>query len=143
MDALVDRNAGNTRARPTRTRDKTQVVTYRVPHNAAIQIYDYKQKRSRYAREKRYGGLKKEHDGLEKRLGKEHDGLGHPAPTLTRLPSSAPLPTAVIRLHPHPYPLPLSAFIRGLTHRPAPPPSPAALIGVVYPCVASSLARTW
>lgn len=48
VDALADRNVANAaRARPTRARDKTQVVTYRVPHNAAIQIYDYKQKRSR------------------------------------------------------------------------------------------------
>ena len=78
MDALVDRNAGNTRARPTRTRDKTQVVTYRVPHNAAIQIYDYKQKRSRYAREKRYGRLKKEHHGLEKDWEKNTTDLATP-----------------------------------------------------------------
>lgn len=29
------------------TRDRTRVVTYRVPHNAAVQIYDYKEKRAR------------------------------------------------------------------------------------------------
>jgi major vault protein len=29
------------------TRDKTRVVTYRAPHNCAIQVYDYKDKRSR------------------------------------------------------------------------------------------------
>jgi len=29
-------------------RDKTRVVTYRVPHNAAVQIYDYKDKKARY-----------------------------------------------------------------------------------------------
>lgn len=29
-------------------RDKTRVVSYRVPHNAAVQIYDYKAKKSRY-----------------------------------------------------------------------------------------------
>jgi len=28
-------------------RDATRVVTYRVPHNAAVQIYDYKQKKAR------------------------------------------------------------------------------------------------
>jgi len=28
-------------------RDKTRVVTYRVPHNSAVQLYDYKEKRSR------------------------------------------------------------------------------------------------
>lgn len=31
----------------TRTRDKTRVVTLRVPHNAAVQIYDYKEKKAR------------------------------------------------------------------------------------------------
>lgn len=44
-DPLADRNdrsAGNVRAR-----DKTRVVTYRVPHNAAVQVYDYKQKVAR------------------------------------------------------------------------------------------------
>ena len=30
-----------------RTRDKTRVVTFRVPHNAAVQIYDYKEKKAR------------------------------------------------------------------------------------------------
>ncbi len=28
-------------------RDKTKVIIYRVPHNAAVQIYDYKQKKAR------------------------------------------------------------------------------------------------
>lgn len=28
-------------------RDKTRVITYRVPHNAAVQIYDYKEKKAR------------------------------------------------------------------------------------------------
>ena len=28
-------------------RDKTKLVTFRVPHNAAVQIYDYKQKKAR------------------------------------------------------------------------------------------------
>ncbi len=32
---------------PHGTRDKTRVVTYRVPHNAAVQIYDYKEKKAR------------------------------------------------------------------------------------------------
>jgi len=32
---------------PTTVRNKTKVVTYRVPHNAAVQIYDYKEKKSR------------------------------------------------------------------------------------------------
>jgi len=30
-----------------KVRDKTRVITYRVPHNAAVQIYDYKQKKAR------------------------------------------------------------------------------------------------
>lgn len=29
-------------------RDKTRVITFRVPHNAAVQIYDYKEKKARY-----------------------------------------------------------------------------------------------
>ena len=28
-------------------RDKTRVVSFRVPHNAAVQIYDYKEKKAR------------------------------------------------------------------------------------------------
>ena len=28
-------------------RDKTNVITFRVPHNAAVQIYDYREKRAR------------------------------------------------------------------------------------------------
>jgi len=31
----------------TRTRNKSNVVQYRVPHNGAVQIYDYKEKKSR------------------------------------------------------------------------------------------------
>jgi major vault protein len=38
-----DQNEGYTDAE----RDPTRVVTYRVPHNAAVQIYDYKQKKAR------------------------------------------------------------------------------------------------
>lgn len=34
-------------ASSTKTRDKTKVVTLRVPHNAAVQIYDYKEKKAR------------------------------------------------------------------------------------------------
>ena len=29
------------------SRNKTSVVTYRVPHNACVQIYDYKEKKAR------------------------------------------------------------------------------------------------
>jgi len=31
----------------TSTRDKTRVITYRTPHNSAVQIYDYQKKKSR------------------------------------------------------------------------------------------------
>lgn len=30
-----------------KTRNKSQIVQYRVPHNGAVQIYDYKKKKSR------------------------------------------------------------------------------------------------
>eukprot|EP00004_Rigifila_ramosa_P000769 TRINITY_DN107_c0_g1_i3.p1 TRINITY_DN107_c0_g1~~TRINITY_DN107_c0_g1_i3.p1 ORF type:complete len:871 (-),score=224.55 TRINITY_DN107_c0_g1_i3:176-2737(-) len=48
VDALADRmrhTGGGEAAIPKR--DATRVVTYRVPHNAAVQIYDYKNKRAR------------------------------------------------------------------------------------------------
>lgn len=32
---------------PAKQRDKTRVITFRVPHNAAVQIYDYKEKKAR------------------------------------------------------------------------------------------------
>ena len=45
-DPLADR--GNYGAKgSTVKRDKTKVVTFRVPHNAAVQIYDYKEKKAR------------------------------------------------------------------------------------------------
>lgn len=31
----------------SKARDKTRVVSYRVPHNAAIQVYDYREKKAR------------------------------------------------------------------------------------------------
>ena len=31
-----------------KTRDKHKVITFRVPHNAAVQMYDYKEKKARY-----------------------------------------------------------------------------------------------
>jgi len=34
-------------AAPSAPRDKTRVITYRIPHNSAVQIYDYKAKRAR------------------------------------------------------------------------------------------------
>lgn len=46
-DPLADRSD---RSRPGAglKRDKTRVITYRVPHNAAVQIYDYRDKKARY-----------------------------------------------------------------------------------------------
>mmetsp|Transcript_8465 Transcript_8465/g.21375 ORF Transcript_8465/g.21375 Transcript_8465/m.21375 type:complete len:876 (+) Transcript_8465:195-2822(+) len=40
------RDSGKGKEQST-ARDKTRVVTYRTPHNAAVQIYDYKHKKSR------------------------------------------------------------------------------------------------
>lgn len=42
-DPLLDRSGSRTKGEATR-RDKTRVVSFRVPHNAAVQIYDYKAK---------------------------------------------------------------------------------------------------
>lgn len=39
--------AGRSGTTTATKRDKTRVVTFRVPHNAAVQIYDYKQKKAR------------------------------------------------------------------------------------------------
>lgn len=45
-DPLADRSDRN-RSDERRPREKTRVVTFRVPHNAAVQIYDYKEKKAR------------------------------------------------------------------------------------------------
>lgn len=45
-DPVADRS-DRTRPGAGMKRDKTKVITFRVPHNAAIQIYDYKQKKAR------------------------------------------------------------------------------------------------
>lgn len=45
-DPLADRSDRGSGAK-SKPRDKTKVVTYRVPHNAAVQIYDYKDKKAR------------------------------------------------------------------------------------------------
>lgn len=47
-DPLGDRGNRGTAA-AGKDRDKTRVVTFRVPHNAAVQIYDYKEKKARLA----------------------------------------------------------------------------------------------
>uniref|UniRef100_A0A3B3ZTY2 Major vault protein n=1 Tax=Periophthalmus magnuspinnatus TaxID=409849 RepID=A0A3B3ZTY2_9GOBI len=46
LDPLADRSDRN-RATDQRLRDKTRVVSYRVPHNAAVQVYDYREKKAR------------------------------------------------------------------------------------------------
>ncbi|XP_078680378.1 major vault protein-like isoform X5 [Branchiostoma floridae x Branchiostoma belcheri] len=47
LDPLADRSDRGPRPRSDQPRDKTKVVTFRVPHNAAVQIYDYKEKKAR------------------------------------------------------------------------------------------------
>ncbi|KAK2176645.1 hypothetical protein NP493_650g01129 [Ridgeia piscesae] len=46
-DALADRALRGKAGSDSKPRDKTKVVTFRVPHNAAVQIYDYKEKAAR------------------------------------------------------------------------------------------------
>ncbi|CAL9692919.1 unnamed protein product [Knipowitschia caucasica] len=46
QDPLADRSDRN-QAAVQRPRDKTHVVSYRVPHNAAVQVYDYREKKAR------------------------------------------------------------------------------------------------
>lgn len=49
-DPLADRSdRGRTGSGPVAAgpRDKTRVVSYRVPHNAAVQVYDYREKKAR------------------------------------------------------------------------------------------------
>lgn len=46
-DPLADRGDRSRPAAGAAKRDKTKLVTFRVPHNAAVQIYDYKQKKAR------------------------------------------------------------------------------------------------
>ena len=49
LDPLADRShrtrTGDDDGRP---RDKTKVVSFRVPHNAAVQVYDYREKAARW-----------------------------------------------------------------------------------------------
>lgn len=46
-DPLADRGERAKGEAASKPRDKTRVVTFRVPHNAAVQIYDYKEKKAR------------------------------------------------------------------------------------------------
>ncbi|XP_064844863.1 major vault protein-like isoform X2 [Oncorhynchus masou masou] len=45
-DPLADRSDRRMEVEMT-ARDKTEVVSYRVPHNAAVQVYDYREKKAR------------------------------------------------------------------------------------------------
>lgn len=49
QDPLADRGekAMGKTLQPSAPRNKTRVVSYRVPHNAAVQVYDYREKRAR------------------------------------------------------------------------------------------------
>nr|BAG60505.1 unnamed protein product [Homo sapiens] len=49
QDPLADRGEKDTAKslQPLAPRNKTRVVSYRVPHNAAVQVYDYREKRAR------------------------------------------------------------------------------------------------
>lgn len=49
-DPLADRSDRTTTGE-VRPRDKTSVVSYRVPHNAAVQVYDYREKKARWGSE--------------------------------------------------------------------------------------------
>uniref|UniRef100_A0A3Q1G904 Major vault protein n=1 Tax=Acanthochromis polyacanthus TaxID=80966 RepID=A0A3Q1G904_9TELE len=46
IDPLADRSDRRIPVEPE-LRDKTKVVSYRVPHNAAVQVYDYREKKAR------------------------------------------------------------------------------------------------
>ena len=49
QDPLADRGEKETSKTPklSTPRNKTRVVRYRVPHNAAVQVYDYREKKAR------------------------------------------------------------------------------------------------
>lgn len=47
LDPLADRSKRHAADDDPRPRDKTRVVTFRVPHNAAVQVYDYREKKAR------------------------------------------------------------------------------------------------
>eukprot|EP00730_Choanoeca_flexa_P005763 TRINITY_DN12017_c0_g1_i4.p2 TRINITY_DN12017_c0_g1~~TRINITY_DN12017_c0_g1_i4.p2 ORF type:complete len:845 (+),score=302.06 TRINITY_DN12017_c0_g1_i4:131-2665(+) len=46
VDPVANRNGTQPKGGKTK-RDRTRVITYRVPHNACVQIYDYKEKKAR------------------------------------------------------------------------------------------------
>ncbi|KAJ6653405.1 hypothetical protein lerEdw1_009306, partial [Lerista edwardsae] len=46
-DPVVDRSRETSEGGNATPRDKTRAVSYRVPHNAAVQVYDYKERKAR------------------------------------------------------------------------------------------------
>ncbi|KAG2458679.1 MVP protein, partial [Polypterus senegalus] len=46
-DPLADRSERQSTSSTLPIRDRTRVVSYRVPHNAAVQVYDYRDKKAR------------------------------------------------------------------------------------------------
>ncbi|KAM4698036.1 major vault protein isoform 1-T2 [Rhinophrynus dorsalis] len=46
-DPVADRSTRQSKVQEAEPRDKTRAVTYRVPHNAAVQVYDYREKKAR------------------------------------------------------------------------------------------------
>lgn len=46
-DPLLDRSKDSADKGVALPRDKTRAVSYRVPHNASVQVYDYKERKSR------------------------------------------------------------------------------------------------
>ncbi|KAK5855737.1 hypothetical protein PBY51_007383 [Eleginops maclovinus] len=46
LDPVADRS-DRSKTGASRPRDKTRVVSFRVPHNAAVQVYDYREKKAR------------------------------------------------------------------------------------------------
>lgn len=47
LDPLANRSQRISAVSGVSVRDKTRVVSFRVPHNAAVQVYDYREKRAR------------------------------------------------------------------------------------------------
>lgn len=46
-DPVADRSNRTQQSQETQPREKTRAVTFRVPHNAAVQVYDYREKKAR------------------------------------------------------------------------------------------------
>lgn len=46
-DPVAERSDRRGGGAAPKAREKTRVISFRVPHNAAVQIYDYKEKKAR------------------------------------------------------------------------------------------------